>query len=244
MSLPLVSCVMPTKGFVGPNASLVRREFVEVAVEYFLRQSYSNKELVIVADEPWPSCPSEYETPDRVRWLRGPAGVTLGAKRNWCVEHARGDLIAHWDDDDWYGPERLQMQVQAMQLSHSEVCGIDAPVFYDLITGTAFQYHCRARVGYLYSPTLMFTREYWARSPFPDVQVGAGTPFVCGPGRLDKAYFVRDGNWYAGIGHLGNNSRKPFKAFEFTRWDGDMESRLGADWPFYQGLRERMGVAA
>ena len=241
MSLPLVSCIMPTKGFVGPNASLVRREFVEVAVEYFLRQSYSNKELVIVADEPWPSCPSEYETPDRVRWLRGPAGVTLGAKRNWCVEHARGDLIAHWDDDDWYGPERLERQVAAMQAQAAEVCGLDCPRFYDLASGNSYRYETVR--AYAYSATLMYTREYWGRSPFPDIQVGSATPFVWGPGRLSRAAILSDSDWYVGIAHGSNTSRKEFNRSEYRRWPS-VEPVIGADWSFYQGLRERMGVAA
>lgn len=38
---PPVSCVMPTDG---------RRRFVPRAVEYFLRQHYPNKVLLVVAD--------------------------------------------------------------------------------------------------------------------------------------------------------------------------------------------------
>lgn len=239
MSMPLVSCIMPTKN---------RPEFVPQAIAYFLRQTYPNKELVIVDDGdsvldivvPF----QKYSKAVNVHYWGRPAFATLGEKRNWCVDACRGDLIAHWDDDDWYGPERLALQVAAMQNADAEVCGVDAPIFLDVATGAAYQYQYRGQGGYLYSATLMYTRAYWARSPFPDLQVGASTPFVCGSGRLDKAAFTRHDNWYTGIGHAGNNSPKPFKASEFTRWEGDMEARLGADWPFYESIRESMGVAA
>lgn len=231
MSLPLVSCIMPTKN---------RREFVPKAIEYFLRQTYPNKELVIGAEV---FDPSPWIRLNGVRAFVCRDGLTLGAKRNWCVEHSQGDLIAHWDDDDRYGPTRLAHQVELMQTCHAEVCGVGAPLFYDLAAGKAFRYTYPGPGAYIYSATLMYTRDYWARSPFPDVQVGASTPFVCGPGRLDKS--AGDfGDWYVGIAHSSNNSPKRFEASEFTQWHGDIEGRLGADWPFYQGLRERMGVAA
>ena len=40
-SQPLVSCIMPTYN---------RREFVPLAIRYFLRQDYANKELIIIDD--------------------------------------------------------------------------------------------------------------------------------------------------------------------------------------------------
>jgi glycosyltransferase involved in cell wall biosynthesis len=235
MSLPLVSCIMPTRD---------RPEFMKKAVEYFLRQTHPNKELLILDDGTrfdslvsWATASSDDN--DKVsilRYVPNSRFKTLGAKRNWCVKHSRGDLIAHWDDDDWYESERLSLQVAAMGDANAEICGVEAPIFYDLPSGNSFQYRYRGPGRYLYSATLMYSRDYWARSTFPALQVGASTPFVCGPGRLDKAAFMSP-DWYTGISHLRNNSPKVFGAAEFTRWEGDVKSRLGADWSFYQSLR-------
>ena len=236
MSLPLVSCIMPTRN---------RREFVPKAIEYFLRQTYPNKQLVIGEDAGDP-------IPDDVLCVHGNVwaqichkGLTLGAKRNVLVEACCDSLIAHWDDDDWYGPERLQLQVDAMQAQHADVCGLDSPLFYDLRTGKAYRYHCPIR-PYLYSATLMYTREYWARSPFPDIQVASATPFVWGAGRLDHAAFLNGtgSGWYVGMAHDGNTSPKDWKCAEYFKPEADIATGLGADWPFYQGLRDRMGGAA
>ncbi len=42
-----------------------------------------------------------------VRYLQLPQRASIGAKRNLACAEARGELIAHWDDDDWYAPARL-----------------------------------------------------------------------------------------------------------------------------------------
>jgi len=235
VSLPLVSCIMPTKN---------RREFVPKAIEYFLRQTYPNKELLVAND-------GEEDLMDlipdvaNVLYFRTNPYLTLGRKRNVCCQAASGDLIAIFDDDDFYGPDRLADQVARFTSGvGTEVCGIQHPLFYDLRTGRSFKYQYRGG-RYLYSATLMYTREFWARSPFPDVQVGAGNSFILGPGRLDHAAFIQGANWYVGIAHDGNNSPKDFSRQEYgAQSEAATMKRLGADWPFYQGLRERMGVAA
>ena len=49
----------------------------------------------------------------RIRYKRLRGTRTLGAKRNLCVAESRGDLILHWDDDDWFAPHRISYQVEA-----------------------------------------------------------------------------------------------------------------------------------
>jgi glycosyltransferase involved in cell wall biosynthesis len=226
---------MPTKN---------RREFVPKAIEYFLRQTYPNKLLVILDDGESVKdlCIGRGVEYHRVS-AEMEAPQTLGAKRNLMVNLAPGrspgDLIAHWDDDDWYGPERLAIQVEAMR--GFEICGLSDPLFYDLKTGRSYQYHPRG--AYAYSATLMYTREYWARGPFPDVQVASATPFVA---RAKVIGMMPEQGWYVGMAHDSNNSPKVFSAAEFTPFNFDKAARFNnvVDWSFYQGLRERMGVAA
>src|SRR6266542_5244313 len=98
---PLVSCIMPTCN---------RRAFVPRAIAYFLRQDYAECELLVV-DDGADAVADLVPADPRVRYLRLPGPRSLGAKRNACVAAARGGLIAHWDDDDWYAPDRLARQV-------------------------------------------------------------------------------------------------------------------------------------
>jgi glycosyltransferase involved in cell wall biosynthesis len=81
------------------------------AIECFRRQTWPNRELVIVCGAP------DSELPDFLATLGDPAirYVTaapdvLGTLRNVSVEEARGTLLCQWDDDDLYHPERLAFQ--------------------------------------------------------------------------------------------------------------------------------------
>src|SRR5690242_6781724 len=95
---PLVTCIMPTYN---------RRLFVPRAIEYFLRQDYVNRELIIIDDgiDAVGDLIPEHEA---IRYVRVNERVTVGAKRNLACEQARGAIIAHWDDDDWHAPHRLR----------------------------------------------------------------------------------------------------------------------------------------
>jgi hypothetical protein len=234
MSLPLVSCIMPTT----PE----RGEFVAKSIEYFRRQTYDNRQLVIAGEHLHNSSSRGNPGADKaahppITWLRSPAGLTLGAKRNWIINQT-GGFIAHWDDDDWYGPTRLADQVALMQSHKYEVCGNDAPLFCDLRKGQFYRYHFAN--GCPYGATLMYTREFWQRRPFADTQIGETDPFM--QGRWPVGSDGRD--WYVGMIHDGNTVPKALKTRYYAPCGDVYSQALGADWPFYQSLREKMGAAA
>ncbi|GHC97277.1 hypothetical protein GCM10007079_50660 [Nocardiopsis terrae] len=52
-----------------------------------------------------------------------PADQVFGSVLNDSVARACGDLIAKWDDDDWYGPEHLSDLVLARTYSGAELVG-------------------------------------------------------------------------------------------------------------------------
>lgn len=124
---PLVSCIMPTCG---------RPSFVPKAIEYFLRQDYPARELVIVDDGPV-SVESLVPADPRIVYVRRPTRRSVGDKRNLACELARGELIAHWDDDDWYAPRRLSNQVAALRESGARICGLRDLLYFDLRRGVA-----------------------------------------------------------------------------------------------------------
>lgn len=105
---PRVSCLMVTAN---------RRRLTERSVACFLAQDYPNRELVIVDDGTEDYAPILSAIPaDRVihhHIVKDPAR-TLGDLRNLSLDIARGDLMAHWDDDDWFDPQRLSRQMAAL----------------------------------------------------------------------------------------------------------------------------------
>src|SRR5712691_6677735 len=106
-----VSCIMPTAD---------RRGFVPRAVACFLAQDYAERELIIL-DDGADSVADLVPNDERVTYLRVDARLPLGTKRNRCIEASRGELIMHWDDDDWHAAHRISVQVAQLQAQQAEV---------------------------------------------------------------------------------------------------------------------------
>jgi glycosyltransferase involved in cell wall biosynthesis len=69
--------------------------------------------------------------PDRLVYHREPkrAEATLGTLRNLSLDLARGELVAQWDDDDWYHPDRLTRQVAALD-TRFDACVLSATLMH------------------------------------------------------------------------------------------------------------------
>jgi glycosyltransferase involved in cell wall biosynthesis len=120
---PLVSCLMVTAN----RASLARR-----AIQCFLAQTWSNRELIIVDDGCKDyrdmlanalSAPSHHVVsggpPIRYERIAHNPARRLGELRNMTLDLARGDYCTQWDDDEWYHPERIERQLAALESGRS-----------------------------------------------------------------------------------------------------------------------------
>ena len=106
----LVTCVMVTRD----RPQLARR-----AIQCFLSQSYTPRELLIVNDGDISYCdviPDELPVDVTITELHieTEENNTLGELRNLALDQAHGEFVAQWDDDEWYHPERLAIQISAI----------------------------------------------------------------------------------------------------------------------------------
>jgi glycosyltransferase involved in cell wall biosynthesis len=159
---------------------------------------------------------------------------TLGDKRNECVEASRGDLIMHWDDDDWMAPHRISYQTQALLHEDAEVCGIQRMLFYDQSTDCVWLYeYPEHQRPWLAGGSLLYTRDFWKRSPFPSVQIASDTLFVWNH-QMERRAVLPDFRFYVAMIHPGNNSPKKCNGSYWSRWDGDLQTIMGNDLNFYK----------
>ena len=211
-----------------------RRRFVPQAIRYFLAQDYPHKELVVVddgADHVADLMPDDL----RVRYIRLSGRRTLGAKRNECVEASRGDLIMHWDDDDWMSPRRISLQAESLLRAGAEVCGVREMLFYEMAADRVWLYvYPPQQRSWLAGGSLLYTREFWRRSPFPNIQVASDTRFVWGR-KLERAVALPDSTFYVAMIHPGNTSAKSCRGSCWKRWPGDLRTVMGDDLDFYRG---------
>lgn len=116
----LASCIMVTRGN--------RTKLTARAIECFKKQSYDNRELVIVTDDgPLPFIEDIIKYVGKeVHQIKAPPGLTLGELRNVGIAHSSGHYIAQWDDDDWYHPDRLTRQIGVLEQSpDSDGCTLE-----------------------------------------------------------------------------------------------------------------------
>ncbi|HEX8246374.1 MAG TPA: glycosyltransferase family 2 protein [Longimicrobium sp.] len=215
-----------------------RRRFAELAVRWFLRQDYPARELVVLDDG---DDGLEAALPDdaRVRYHRVEARLTLGAKRNLAVRLAHGELIAHWDDDDWMAPDRLSRQVAALGASGADACGARSLLHYHLSAGEAWLYRYPAEAKpWLVGGTLLYRRAAWEAAPFPeDTHVGEDTAFVW---RLDPArlHAMEGEPFYVAVVHGANTSAKRLGGRHWERRPlSEVAALLGPDQRAYASLR-------
>jgi O-antigen biosynthesis protein len=226
-STPLVSCIMPTAD---------RRGFVPHAIRYFLRQDYPNCELVVVDDGADPV--DDLLPPDsRIRYVRANGRRTLGAKRNLACAAASGELILHWDDDDWQAPWRVRYQAASLLAARADICGLARLWFYDPASGSAWRYmYPQGQRPWVAGNTLCYRKAFWRINPFPDLTVGEDTRFQW-TARPKHIQMLPDERFFVALIHPHNTSPK---RTHDGRWQaqnvGAVQALLGEDWAFYAGL--------
>jgi glycosyltransferase involved in cell wall biosynthesis/SAM-dependent methyltransferase len=224
-ALPLVSCIMPTYN---------RRAFVPLAVRYFLRQDYPNKELIVVDDGTDPVedlMPAEAQ----IRYLRLTERLALGAKRNLACDAAQGQWIIHWDDDDWSAPGRISYQVQQIEGTAAEICGLRQVLFYAPEQHRAWEYaYPHQGRAWVYGASLCYRKAFWRKHPFPGVTVGEDTRFVWAD-RNARIHVLPDHHFLVSLVHPGNTSPKRTAASIYRPQPVERVQRLlGDDLPHYQ----------
>lgn len=226
--VPLVSCIMPTRN---------RRSFVPQSIWYFLRQDYPHKELIII-DDGEDSVADLIPADERIRYTRLDRSLPLGAKRNLGCDMSHGELIAHWDDDDWMAPNRLSRQVDELTRHEAEVCGLRELLHYRPEAGEAWLYHYHPdNRPWVAGGTLLYHRRAWTSNPFLEINIGEDTEFVRRQ-PADGVKLISDYSFYIALIHSGNTSAKRLTDPHWQRRPLDDVSRLLAfDRDFYISLR-------
>jgi len=201
------------------------------AIGYFLRQDWPRRELVIIDDGTDPV--EDLAAGDRrVRYRHIGPRRSIGHKRNVACELAHGELIAHWDDDDWYPASRIRRQVDELERSQADVCGSSELYFWEPVTGRSWHYRHQGPDLLLVGTTLLYRRSAWAKVPFADIQIGEDKRFVQAAG---NRHDLADPSIAVGCVHAGNTSPKRTAGRSWSPvTGGEVQELLGDDaaaWP-------------
>ena len=195
--VPILSCIMPTAD---------RRCFVPQAIAAFLAQGRDDAELLIL-DDGTDAVADLIPADPRIRYVREEVRRVVGVKRNRLCEMARGEVIVHWDDDDWHAPDRLDRQLQTLNETGADVCGLDRVVFLRDDGGAAWDYVYGGREPWVYGASLCYRKDVWRAHRFPEIRVGEDTRFVFAA-RGARVHAMADNSILVARVHGGNTSPK------------------------------------
>jgi peroxiredoxin len=111
--VPLVSVILTTRDRPG---------FLQFALTCYERQTYPQRELIVVDDgDRFPVDPALVAAVGG-RVVRAPVGTPIGSKLNLGLDVARGSLCQKMDDDDWYAPAYVETMVTKLRESWHDAC--------------------------------------------------------------------------------------------------------------------------
>jgi hypothetical protein len=164
---PLVSCIMPTGN---------REEFITAAIDCWQKQTYQNRELIIL-DDGQVSVKKLIPKNKMIRYVRLQEKQVLGIKRNQGCEMANGEIICHFDDDDWSAPERIADQVARLRETSRPITGYGILYFWDIQKQKGKRYVATS-ANYVCGTSLCFLKAYWQQSQFPPKAAQEDSAFI------------------------------------------------------------------
>lgn len=196
----LVTCVCITRN---------RRAWLPKAIACFESQTYADRRLLIVSDGEDVSDLIPQDSSKDPRITHCPQlsrHATIGAKRNAANAIAETELIAHFDDDDFYGPHHLANRIARLEETGKAVAGYRQAIFADTTSQRRWRYD--GMPNFAFGASLVYRADWWKAHPFAAVQIGEEHGFV---GTAVKAgRFVADnaGEHFIASIHPQNTSKR------------------------------------
>ena len=116
---PKISVIIPTQN---------RTHLLPAIIDCFNQQTWRNKELLILDNTPNGKEAIEQlqkQYPNIHLWHIHEI-CSIGSKRNQLIQKASGELIAHFDDDDYYSPTYIETLAKALINSNADLLKLSA----------------------------------------------------------------------------------------------------------------------
>lgn len=108
-----------------------RRRFIPQYLKYLRKQQYPyNRVEILIADDGEDPIEDLVGSIERVRYIRLTEKRPIGFKRNLLAAEAKGDVLVHFDDDDYYPPTRISHAVEKLAESPNPLAGSNRCYYY------------------------------------------------------------------------------------------------------------------
>jgi len=157
--------------------------FIDNIFENYSRQILENKELIIILNKnslDIAKYKSKANAYSNVRVFKIDEKMSLGYCLNFAVSIARYELIAKFDDDDYYGPKYLSSSFEVFQQTGANVIGKASHlVYFQQSELLAIRDPNRENryVSFVNGSTLMFNKKIFEKVAFANISIGEDTQF-------------------------------------------------------------------
>jgi len=158
-------------------------KFLKNIVENFLRQGFEPKELIVVINLDSISVDSikDYQNNYKnITFYVIRSHNSLGKCLNYAISQAKYNVIAKFDDDDYYSEYYLTEAIEALNNTGASVIGKGSTLVYFIskkilaIRGPNLE---NRYVNFVNGSTLVFRREIFKKVHFKDISVGEDVQF-------------------------------------------------------------------
>jgi glycosyltransferase involved in cell wall biosynthesis len=166
----------------------MREQFIDHVFNNYLTQIVKVKELIIILNDEdmnlaiWQQKAETY--PD-ISVFQLPKKTSLGKCLNFGVRLAKYDLISKLDDDDYYAPEYLSEQMNAMQKTNADiVCKRTVFMYFEKEKQLALHLDrmetntFMRKSGGIKGATLVMRKKVCKKVRFPHVNLGEDSDFL------------------------------------------------------------------
>ena len=113
-----------------------------------------------------------------IRYYHLPEQQSISYKRNYGVQKATNQIIAHMDDDDYYYPESLYSRVKTLLVYSRDIgcVGVSSYAIYHLIDDYSFKMNTKN----ISEASMCYYRSFWEKQKFQEDDRGEGYAFLKG----------------------------------------------------------------
>lgn len=157
--------------------------FIDNIFENYIRQILENKELIIILNKNSlyiDKYKSKAKSYSHVKIHGMDEKVSLGYCLNFAVNISKYNIIAKFDDDDYYGSKYLSHSVEAFEQTGAEVIGKASHLVYfqqSQLLAIRDPNRENRYVGFVNGSTLMFKKNVFKKVSFANVSIGEDTQF-------------------------------------------------------------------
>lgn len=216
-----------------------RSIFCRQALNYIARQRGVSKYEIVIVDgggRKLSKLSQVFTHGQELRYIDVRAGTTTGDRRNIACEAARGDVIVHIDDDDWYAPDYTITVVSRLLETDAAVSGLVDFYFYDVFRKRGWK---TIKLLVPTGATMAYRRSTWKETPFRPVRLGEDNDFLSDLGQKGATFAITDrDDQFIYMRHRKNSSLGLIDPiFDASQTRGARQI-LGADVAFYDDLAE------